>query len=296
MRFAVILVVLAACGRVGFDQLDADVLDADVPLGSFGPPQLIAPLSSPQDDDDPSATGDGLELYFMSSRTGTQSSDIFVSRRASRSAPWGAPVIVTELNSSVEDQSPGITSDGLTIYFSSRRTSPVGGTSSNIWVSTRASRLDAWSTPVFVAELSTSEDEFEPQPDASNLRLVLYRNIAGNRELLEATRAMTSAAWSTPVVLANVNAAGSERSPCLADGGLELWFGSDRAEAADIHDVYIARRASLTEPFGAIESVSILNTASDDNDPWLSLDGRLLLFASDRSGPAGSAELYEAQR
>jgi hypothetical protein len=290
------LVLVAACGRYQFAPV-GDASPAGDALGEFGAPMRADPLSDPLTDDDPTATGDALELYFASERIGMAGgyADIYVSRRNLRSDPWGAPQNVAELNGADEDQSPGISSDGLTIYFSSRRPAPIPGTNSNIWMATRASRSDPWSTPTFVAELSTTLDEFEPQPDESNLRLALYRdNGGGDRELFESRRATPLDAWGTPVSLANVNGPGDERSPCLRDGGRELWFASDRDSAtAGVYDIYMATRTTTADAFSAGAAASQLNSAARDDDPWISPDGRVLLFTSERDG---NPEIYEVQR
>jgi Tol biopolymer transport system component len=148
---------------------------------------------------------------------------------------------------------------------------------------------------MFVAELSTTLDEFEPQPDTSDVRLVLYRHLGGvNRDLFESRAAAPGAVWSSPVPLDSLNAPGSERSPCLVSNGLEIWFASDRQSGAqDIHDVFRATRSSLDVPFEPPGAVDILNSAQDDDDPWLSPDGRVILFSSTRDG---NPEIYEAQR
>jgi hypothetical protein len=283
-----------ACGRVAFEPF-ADG-GADAALGMFGTAQPIGALSHPLTDDDPTATGDALELYFASERIGAAGgyADLYVSTRASRSDPWGAPMNVLELNSASEDQSPGVSADGLTIYFSSRRASPLGGSSSNLGVATRASRSDVWGTPSFVAELSTAMDEFEPQPDETGLRLVLYRQLdATNRDIFESTRASPSDPWSTPAPYPAIDGPTDERSPCLRAAGRELWYASDHDSGTpNIHDIYVATRASTGEDFPLGTAVE-LNTSSGDGDPWISPDGRVILFASDRDG---NPELFEAQR
>jgi hypothetical protein len=288
-------VLASACGRYQF----APIGDAssDAPLGAFAASQPVSALLDPRNDDDPTATGDALELYFASERIGMAGgyADLYVSTRGSRDEPWGPPQNVAELNSADEDQSPGVSSDGLTMYFSSRRASPLGGTSSNIWMATRARRSDAWGTPTFVAELSTAMDEFEPQPDETGLLLVLYRDLGnGNRDVLESTRATGAEPWGTPVALANIDGAGDERSPCLRDAGRELWFSSDRdAGVAGVQDIFMARRATASDDFPAGTAASELNTSGGDDDPWISPDGHVLIFSSDRDG---NPEIYETQR
>jgi Tol biopolymer transport system component len=302
MRLVGAVALASACGRYEFmpvhDAPRDDGRSSDAALGPFVAPTLVSALSHPLTDDDPTATADALELYFASERIGAAGgyADLYVTRRATRADPWGPPQNVVELNSVDEDQSPGIAPDGLTIYFSSRRPSPLGGTSSNIWMAIRAARTDAWSAPTFVAALSTTLDEFEPQPDESGLRIVLYRQLdAVNRDVFEATRASTSDPWDTPVALANVNGATSdERSPCLRDGGRELWFSSDRDSAtANVKDIYRATRANTGVAFDAGTMVNVLASAADDDDPWISSDGRVLVFSTTRDG---NPEIYETQR
>jgi hypothetical protein len=57
--------------------------------------------------------------------------------------------------------------------------------------------------------------------------------------------------------------------------------------------MYVATRSTASEPFGTPVPVTELNTANDDDDPWLSADGHILLMTSDRSG---NYEIYEARR
>lgn len=166
---------------------------------------------------------------------------------------------------------------------------------SNLWVSTRSSLTASWTTPIVETTLSSTSDEFEPQPDATHTRLVFYRSqSATDKDLFEATRPDTASPWGTPVALTELNTAGAERSPYLTPDGLTIYFSSDRdSTMAGVNDIYVATRPSLTQPFGTPAPVSELNTANDDDDPWISTDGRILLMTSDRSG---NYEIYEARR
>ena len=109
MRRLVLLVSLTACkaslgegmqdGAVPGDTAD-DAADA-MQLGPWGAPTAI-PIT-PVADDDPSATGDLLELYF------NREEDIYVVTRASTADPWGTPEVVDELSSAeaeTEEPSP----------------------------------------------------------------------------------------------------------------------------------------------------------------------------------------------
>lgn len=296
--------LVAGCGRVGFDAGARDGRSGDdaggdavvdtVGTGSFGTPSSIVPLESTSFDDDPTLTADLLEIYFASNRPGGLDStgDIWFATRPTATSAFGPPQLVAGINSNVEDQSPGISADGLTLYFSSRRTAVLTG--SNFWITTRTDRASPWSSPVLATDLSTNMDEFEAQPDASGLRLVLYRDLGGgDRSIFEATRATAADAWGTPVLVPSLDTAGSEHSPCLTNDGLAIYFGTDRGGTAGVHDLYIATRPSVTAPFATPEPVPGINDAADDDDPWVSPDGHWLVFSSQRTGDSA---IYGAAR
>lgn len=94
-----------------------------------------------------------LMLFFGSTREGGQGSSDFYVSTLGADGTWGAPVIIRELNTPYDDNKLAIERDGLTVYLSSNR--PGGGSGAagfNIWVSTRATTQDAWSTPTVAVE------------------------------------------------------------------------------------------------------------------------------------------------
>ena len=95
--------------------------------------------ADPFDDD---ATGTSMLSYSVGPNGGT---DIYVSTRSSEGS-YGPGFPVTELNSSSLERQPAIRRDGLEILLASDRTGSLGGL--DLWVATRASTSDPWSTPV----------------------------------------------------------------------------------------------------------------------------------------------------
>ena len=88
-------------------------------------------------------------LYFTRQNNppgSDQGWDIYATTRMGDDEPFGAPVLVPELSSPFRDTRTAIRRDGLEMIISSGR--PGGAGSEDLWVSTRASTLDAWSTPV----------------------------------------------------------------------------------------------------------------------------------------------------
>lgn len=292
MRALAGLVVLAmpavGCGRLGFDETGSD---ADVPLGSFGAPTRIVELSvAGTRDDDPSLTADQLEIFFNSERAGGPGSgDIWTATRAAADAPWSTPTLVAAMSSAASETGPEISADGLTCYFASDRAGTLGRT--DIWVTTRATRSAPWTTPVHVPELSSADDDTAPAIHANGLVIVLESTRGGDPSLFLATRATVTSPWSAPQPIA-VSTNDAEGSPYLSHDGRAILYNAIRAGGAGMADLYIATRASDSAAFANELRLSV-SAAANEEDPWLSDDGRALYFASNQTG---DVEIYEARR
>jgi len=122
---------------------------------SWGPPEnLGCVVNGPYADNGPTYFEDettGITtLYFTSTRPGGPGDyDIYASTRVGDEGEFGPAVLVPELSGPGRDTRTAIRRDGLEIFLSSDTTGRVGGIGSqDIWVSTRATTLDPWSTPV----------------------------------------------------------------------------------------------------------------------------------------------------
>ncbi|MBN1362968.1 MAG: protein kinase [Sedimentisphaerales bacterium] len=116
----------------------------------WGPPENLGPIvNTASNDRGASITGDGLELYFASNRPGGYGPvDIYVTRRATRTSPWGPPTnnLGPKVNGSFSNIWPMVSPDGLGLYVSSNR--PGGLGESDLYVSKRATTQDPWGDPV----------------------------------------------------------------------------------------------------------------------------------------------------
>jgi hypothetical protein len=71
--------------------------------------------------------------------------------------------------------------------------------------------------------------------------------------------------------------------PAGADAGV----GSSAADATvpvNSADLFVGRRAKITDPFSGFTPIADLNTLFDERDPWLSEDKTQFFFSSDRGG------------
>ena len=106
--------------------------------GSFGPAALVTALSSPSTDSRPSIRHDGLEIIFQSNRPGSSGPalDLWVATRESALDDWSGVVNVgSAINTTAIENNANLSSDRLTLFFSSDRPGGLGGL--DLYVSTR---------------------------------------------------------------------------------------------------------------------------------------------------------------
>lgn len=107
-----------------------------------------------------------------------QGFDIYASTRLGDEGAFGSPVLVPELSSPFRDTRTAIRRDGLEIFLSSGRPGGVGN--EDLWVSTRASTLDPWSTPVNLgAVVNTAAFDGGPALSFDGATLYFHSNRPG---------------------------------------------------------------------------------------------------------------------
>ncbi len=97
--------------------------------------------------------------------------DVYASTRIGDEGAFGPPVLVSELSSPYRDTRTAIRRDGLEIILSTGRPGGVG--SEDLWVSTRATTLDPWGTPVNLGPVVNST-AFDGAPALSFDGTTLY--------------------------------------------------------------------------------------------------------------------------
>lgn len=281
MRGVWLVLATSACSFTpGVTLLDAAPGDADETLG-WSTPVKIAALDDPFGADDPSLTTDLLELYFGTSRGGGQGmEDIWVAKRTSIDAAFGAPMPVTVLNSPLSETTMKVTGDGKAIYFASDR----AGTGHDIYVSTRADVDSPWDVPVRVLELSTANGDWSPFAQSDQLRIVLCSGVNVAQEAMyTSTRPSTSDTWAMPVKVASLDVMDKSECDPMEPRANVLYYASDFLPADNKFHVYRASRATSSQPYSNRTQVSVIAMPGiNDRDPWVSPDERTMVFSSDR--------------
>jgi hypothetical protein len=272
----------------------------------------------------PAISFDGLALFFASARAGgLGTNDIWVSRRALASDPWGAPEnLGAPVNSVVIEVGPSISLDGRTLLFSSSRPSSddevgaCGGVSTpmthcdnDIWQSRYScdAGVCGWSSP---ANLGPGVNTSLFEGGQATWGPFIYFNRGGTANVIAGAPdpgppgdifasvlqigftpgGGLTASYGVAEPVAELNSDAVDQRPAFRLDGLEIFFTSARSGTPDI---WVARRRSIFHRWGAPERVAALSGDAQDLHPSLSADGTTIYFASNR---AGNPDLYVARR
>jgi hypothetical protein len=206
---------------------------------------------------------------------------------------FGEPTEVPNVNSSSHDFQPSLSADGLSLFFTSTRPGGLGGR--DIWVTTRQMTEDDWGEPVNLGSPvnSTAWEGGSISYDGLSLYMgsTRSRGSNANADLWVTTRDTIHNEWVTPMNLGStVNSSVDQCYPSISADELELYFSSNRGGGVGGYDIWVTKRATIHDPWGTPENLgSMVNSSSQEADPSISADGRMLFFASDRSGGYGSA-------
>lgn len=205
--------------------------------------------------------------------------------------PFGPPRML-DVSSSLAEGNPRLSPDELTMVFGR---GSGNGASSDLFISTRASRLDPFSPPTSISNVSSPTADQAPALSDDGLTLV-FSSIrdggVGRSDLYRAVRASTRDSFGLVSLLTNeINTTSAESDPFLFGG--ELWFSSDRGSPNVLH---LYRAPGIDR--GPVVRVDELVTTYNESDPTLSADGLTIYFSSDRPDVAakGRTDIWSAHR
>ncbi len=266
----------------GPDLGDAGVLDGQ-PCQGWGPfsaPTLLPGPVNELDSDEwgGSVTADGSGLFFSSWRAGgSGQSDIYLATRDAQTGDFGPTVNLATLNSPASDGPPWVTTDGLTIVFTSSRGGPW-----RIYRSSRSTRGAPFATPMALESPAAGLS-----PYLTDDGQVLYWSDGDD---IWRARQDGVGSFGPPEAVAELNGPHHERVGSLSADGLEVVFTSDRPGGAGDWDVYHARRETPDGTFGSVRNIAQLNTARDELAGGLSPDGRTLYYNRETDMAQGSLD------
>lgn len=276
---------LSGCGA---DAIIA--LGQDEPLPTFADAgRRVRFINDEQEDEaNPTFTEDLLEIYFSSSRAGGPGGeDVWYATRLTRAEAFGPPRLIPSINSELDETSPAISADGLTLYVASDRPDGTSERNMNIWRTTRASTQSAWGPLIYVDGLNSEWDDVPRPLGLGGLAMPLASRRGGDAyQTYLGRRRDVGAEFDTVEPLDELWSSGSSTVDAfMTNDGMMVFFTREPAEGQG--ELYMAWRTSLQEDFGEAVALPFVNTSSDERDPWVSADGQRLFFASNRRDGKG---------
>jgi len=234
---------------------------------NWGPLENLGqPVNTSDHEEGASLSADGLTIYFGSEgQGGYGSSDIFMSTRISKEAPWGIPVNMgPKINSSKWDGNPWMSMDDLELYFISHRDDGYG--LGDIWMAQRTTPNAPWEEPVNLGSLINSKyDETGPCLSSDGLVLLFSEHHNepfrpgghGGSDIWMSMRPTRNDRWEFPVNLGPiVNGPYIDTKPVLSQDSRTLYFSSyNRLENYGHYDIW---QASI-EPIVDLNGDGIVN-------------------------------------
>ncbi len=272
-------------------------------------PGTSTELNSSVTDGCPILSPSGLRLYMATNRTGGPGGlDIWVARRASIGAPWGAPQpLPAPVNSAADDFCPTPLPNGRLLFVSSRvLPDACGGPDiyatklrdgqwlepTNLGCNVNSAAGEAGPSlvtagPDMLYFSSTRPDGFSDEPDGA---------LSGDADIYASP--VTSSGFGPAVLVPGLNTASNDARPNVRRDGLEIVFDSDRPGTLGGTDIYAATRHRLWTSWSApVNLGSAINSPTSESRASLSWDGRTLVFGSTRpESEAGSNDIYVSTR
>jgi hypothetical protein len=225
---------------------------------------------------------DGLELVAL---LGT---DMVRFTRASTTAPWGTLQPITEVND-FDNLSGELSGDGIEIVMSKNQSGV------DFHHALRAAPTGSFIAFAPMPTASETGEDYSPSLSRDR-RVMVFGSQRGNTsgELYLAKRAQPGdTEWSTIELLPDLNTNSREEGPHLSADQLTIYFASNRPGGSGGFDIYRSTRSNTSVDFPPATPVTELNSVEDERDPWLSADGRLILFAR---GTNNQDQLFQATR
>ena len=211
------------------------------PDAPFDPPEALSALSTLEFETSPAISSDGLTLWFGSDRRVKNHVEVFVSRRSSRSAEFGAPELVPELGSPQNDIPRPLGLHGTTMPLSSARDTAAD-------YRTYLTRFDETSgrfgAPEPVMELTFADRATTDAWLSDDGLVMLFASGASGvpPDLYAAFRKSTTRPFSVIQALADLNTPEDDRDPFLCADGVHFYFASNRASAEGALQIFQAER------------------------------------------------------
>lgn len=221
--------------------------------------------------------------------------------KASEGQPINAYVenLGSGVNTEFPEYSPVIPKDSSFMMFTARRSDTKGGKRDqgddhyfeDIYMAKPSGGKWGGSAPI---NINDKYHDAVADVSSDGKTLYLYRDNAKTKgdiyvsKFEEATKM-----WGAPKKLnANINTKFKETAVCISDDGKTLYFASDKPGGKGGLDLYMSQMEG--SDWGPAKPIDELNTAFDDDAPFLSFDGKAMYFSSKGYNTIGGYDVFKS--
>ena len=250
---------------------------------------------------------ESLSLWYICRSGLGGAQEYWRTSRTTQDAPWETPVNFGAWDDSdwnlVKIVSCVTTSDGLEAYFHGTADQPGGHGGYDLRMKRRERIDDDWGpTENLGPTVNSAYAESHPavSPDGLDLYFSEWGDDTrpggqGKTDLWVTRRNTRDEPWGEPVNLGpTVNTKSNDQRPILVGDGLLLFFESNRPGGFGGLDLYLMRRAIITDPW--TEPMNLgpkVNSPASDEHGFMSPDGSTLYFHSNRPGGYGIYDIWQ---
>ena len=208
--------------------------------------------------------------------------------------PFSPQLLGPEINSLLPEYLPSLSADGLTLVFTR-----VLDNQEDFFFAQRESTDAPWQPALPLSSLNTPANEGAHCLSADGNTLVFTAcnrpDGMGSCDLYLSFRSQGT--WSPPQNMGSpINSAAYETQPTLSADGRTLIFTARRAEGLGNNDLWQSEKKP-DGTWGRPQNLGpILNTAEDDQAPFLHPDGRTLYFMSKGHPGMGGFDLFVSRK
>ena len=203
------------------------------------------------------------------------------------------------INTIFPDYSPVVSSDGSILIFTSRRPGSTGGEKTStdeyyddIYYSIKHENGKWGKAQSIGRTINTINNEADLSLSADGQQLFIYRDVNGG-DIFYSTPEIDG--WSEPQPVTAVNTAAWETHASLSPDGHTLYFVSDRKEGSyggkDIWRCVMLPNGKWSLP---VNLGSVINTAEDEDSPFMHADGTTLFFSSKGHKNMGGFDIFKS--
>jgi Tol biopolymer transport system component len=272
--FMLLLLSIKSSGQkpaVGHDQL----LNAPIEVSLF----QEGTVSTFMNERDFAISNDGQEIYFtISGPRGSNQTIVYC--RKEKSGKWALPEVVS-FSGRHSDLEPAFSHDGNTLFFASNRPNGFEKKNFDIWKVSRT--RNGWGEPENLGKIiNSAEDEFYPSV-AENGNIYFTASYSGGPGKEDVYLAEFHGTYRKPVALDSaINSRFYEFNAFVSSKENFIIFTSyGRPDDTGGGDLYISVKNSKGE-WQPATNFTILNSTSLDYCPYVTRNGAVLFFTSER--------------